>query len=576
MSQLVPSAAGDLQRPTQIRWLVLAMATLSSVLLYLDRNCVAIAAESIRVDLRATQQDMGWFLGVFFWSYALAQVPAGRLSDRFGIRTVLTLYILAWSVFTALMGVATGLTTLLAYRLGCGLAQAGAYPSCARAVRDWMPLSQRGSASSLVALGGRIGGALAPVLTGFTMIWLATASHSPQLRPDEILDPKALAEFVARQQIEAPSLWGSALSSVPLEDGEPALWADFLNRQDVLDHLATYGGNLSEQLPAPALRHVQHYRRNIESVTSEDLALIVRRFWESMHPTAIRNLEVRGWRSTLMIYGFAGVGVAALFWLVFRNTPSQHPLCNAAEVRLIGAGSAPAATATAQAPFPWRAVLTNLPLWGSCIGQFATNFGWLFLVTGLPRYLDEVHHVPALERGWLASIPIFAGLLGMVAGGPWTDRSTARFGLKWGRRIPITLSRGTAIAGYILCILTTSGWLGAPGTPLSIWLTVAGCSIVAISTDLGVAATWAYMQDIGGRHTAAVLGWANMWGNLGAAVAPPLTSMFLGEHATPTDWNIQFGIYCGAFVVSALGGWLMDSSRPLEPEESVASDEEPA
>ncbi|OYW18653.1 MAG: hypothetical protein B7Z55_10230, partial [Planctomycetales bacterium 12-60-4] len=120
--------------PTQVRWVVLAVATLSSLLLYLDRFCVSFALESIRIEFGLSQWNMSWFIGVFFWSYALGQVPAGWLSDRFGIRLMLTVYILLWSVFTALIGLSTGIVTLLAYRLGCGLAQAGAYPSCGRAV----------------------------------------------------------------------------------------------------------------------------------------------------------------------------------------------------------------------------------------------------------------------------------------------------------------------------------------------------------------------------------------------------------------------------------------------------------
>jgi MFS family permease len=47
---------------------------------------------------------MALFISAFFWAYALAQVPAGWLGDRFGSRGVLALYIVSWSFFTAMIG----------------------------------------------------------------------------------------------------------------------------------------------------------------------------------------------------------------------------------------------------------------------------------------------------------------------------------------------------------------------------------------------------------------------------------------------------------------------------------------
>ncbi len=45
-------------------------------------------------------------------------------------------------------------------------------------------------------------------------------------------------------------------------------------------------------------------------------------------------------------------------------------------------------------------------------------------------------------------------------------------------------------------------------------------ALVGFATDLGIGAVWAYAQDVGGRNCGAVMGWANMWGNLGAASRP--------------------------------------------------------
>ena len=83
-TSLVPKSKAE--RSTSVRHAILSVLTLMSVLLYLDRFAVGIASEFIREDLHMTQTQMSWFISAFFWSYALCQVPAGWLSDRFGGR----------------------------------------------------------------------------------------------------------------------------------------------------------------------------------------------------------------------------------------------------------------------------------------------------------------------------------------------------------------------------------------------------------------------------------------------------------------------------------------------------------
>ncbi len=143
---------------------------LVAFILYLDRICMAeiVKSASFAKDVTLGEKETGRILSAFFFAYALFQVPAGWASDRFGARPALTIYIVLWSLFTILTGLATGFATLLAARLLCGMAEAGAYPTAMAMVRKWIPLTGRARASGMVALGGRIGGTLAPFLT----IWM--------------------------------------------------------------------------------------------------------------------------------------------------------------------------------------------------------------------------------------------------------------------------------------------------------------------------------------------------------------------------------------------------------------------
>jgi len=512
-------------RPTSIRIVVAGLLTLMACLLYLDRYAVGIASESMRVDLNMTQTQMSWFLSAFFWSYALCQVPAGWLSDRFGPRIMLTVYILGWSLFTGLLGVTTQVGMVLLLRFLCGVTQAGAYPVCSGMIRKWFPVERRGIASSIVSMGGRSGAVLAPILTAVLMTAFAA-------------------------------------------------------------YALTYSA---------------------ESQTDEGTATLVKAF-------------AGGWRPVLVIYGLIGIVVAFAFAAMSRDTPQQHPLCNEAERRLIAGedsrhvsnrregadgldvsdhaaiddqtnvesnpfavssaltavadnqseGIAPADESPDNQRFPLIPILTSLSLWGNSLTQFFTNIGWLFVVTWLPRYLGNVHGVPLKEQALMTAIPTIAGIAGMVLGGFWTDVAGRRFGLKWGRRLPIMATRFMAAAGYGMCLILGLMFLPTAESRWLPWMIVLGLSIATFSCDLGVPAMWAYSQDVGGKYTASVMGWANMHGNFGAAVAPLMYNAILGETPELSEWNLLFGFCTAVFALSGVTALVIDGTKPIANKSRVS------
>src|SRR5262249_17819028 len=141
--------------------------------MYLDRVCISQVADLFGKDLALEPWQTDWVLGAFFWSYALGQVPAAWLGGRIGFRNALAIYLVVWSVFTAATGRAAGFVAVVAARLLVGLAQAGGYPTAASLLRGWFPVASRGRASSAVALGGRLGWALAQLGTPPLLLALA-------------------------------------------------------------------------------------------------------------------------------------------------------------------------------------------------------------------------------------------------------------------------------------------------------------------------------------------------------------------------------------------------------------------
>lgn len=154
-----------------IRFLLIAGAFLISVLMWVDRACISAAKDDIAMDLGFTDQQMGWVMAAFTLGYAFFQVPGGAIADRFGSRVSMTIVCLAWSVFTALTGVARGLYVMIATRFLFGVGEAGGYPTLTRAFTSWLPIGERGITNSISFSGGRLGAALAmPAVVGLISV----------------------------------------------------------------------------------------------------------------------------------------------------------------------------------------------------------------------------------------------------------------------------------------------------------------------------------------------------------------------------------------------------------------------
>lgn len=150
---------------THARYVVLALIAVGTMINYLDRSLLAVAAPRMAEDLALGAATMGVLFSAFSWSYALAQIPGGMFLDRFGVRLTYALSVGVWSIFTGLQGAATGLTSLIIYRLGLGAAEAPCFPANSRILVAWFPQGERARAQSVYSVGMYFGIAfLSPVL----------------------------------------------------------------------------------------------------------------------------------------------------------------------------------------------------------------------------------------------------------------------------------------------------------------------------------------------------------------------------------------------------------------------------
>lgn len=165
------------------RYQVLLFLCMSAAIAYIQRAALSVPAAEIASDLKFTDfaRDMGWIQSVWYFSYALMQLPGGFLADRIGSRRALAMLAVVWSLATLFSAFATDFNSLLILWGMMGAAQAGAFPCAAKALGQIFPETERARATGFLASGMMVGGAIAPSLTAMILVQLTPLADSLQI-----------------------------------------------------------------------------------------------------------------------------------------------------------------------------------------------------------------------------------------------------------------------------------------------------------------------------------------------------------------------------------------------------------
>jgi MFS family permease len=176
-AELVPSGPRrSILRPTRVRYVVLAAACAVAVVAYIHRVGFASALPDVARDLGLGPHHSAWLMTAFLLAYGGMEMPWGLAGDRVGVRHLLPLLVLGWSLLTGCVGLALALRDrgalafafLLGVRFLFGALQAGGFPLLARMMTDWMPTTERASAQGAIWMSTRFGAVIVPPL----LTWL--------------------------------------------------------------------------------------------------------------------------------------------------------------------------------------------------------------------------------------------------------------------------------------------------------------------------------------------------------------------------------------------------------------------
>ena len=147
----------DHGKRTRVRFVMLALLAIGTLINYLDRTVLGIAAPVMTKELQISAAMMGLVFSAFSWTYAVAQIPGGVFLDRFGNRLTYFLALSFWSLFTLFQGFAVGLKSLLLFRFGLGVSEAPCFPTNSRVVGTWFPQHERARATGIYTVGEYLG-----------------------------------------------------------------------------------------------------------------------------------------------------------------------------------------------------------------------------------------------------------------------------------------------------------------------------------------------------------------------------------------------------------------------------------
>lgn len=140
-----------------LRWGVIGLIAVATVINYIDRNALAVMWPEVSKDIGASKEDYALLVTIFMVAYAVGQSVFGRIFDVVGTRIGFALSIIVWSASIALHSVVRSMPLLAVFRATLGISEAGNWPGATKANALWFPSRERAFAQGIFNSGASIG-----------------------------------------------------------------------------------------------------------------------------------------------------------------------------------------------------------------------------------------------------------------------------------------------------------------------------------------------------------------------------------------------------------------------------------
>lgn len=200
MSNASGSAVPTASLPLPGHRTTLTLLMLAYTLSMCDRMILSILFPDIKAEFGLTDTQLGFLGGISFaLFYATMGLPIAKLSDQYSRKRLIIASLIIFSIMTALGGMATGFISLLVFRIGVGIGEAGVNPASHSIIADYFPPQRRAFAMAILMLGGSFG-----MMFGFVGGGFIAEAYNWRIALVSVGVPGLLLAFVMARSLREP------------------------------------------------------------------------------------------------------------------------------------------------------------------------------------------------------------------------------------------------------------------------------------------------------------------------------------------------------------------------------------
>ena len=240
-----------------------------------------------------------------------------------------------------------------------------------------------------------------------------------------------------------------------------------------------------------------------------------------------------GWRSAFYLLGAVGIVWAIVWWLYYRENSQSSQSSQSSS-------SSPSSQSSSSSPSHslWKRLVNAPQFWILCVMYFFYAFGSWFFFSWFPTFMELGRGFEKSELTYAVAVPFVMSMIGNISGGYLTDRLSARYGLKVGRK---------AIGSVSLAISAVCMFLAAfiPGK-MAVFIFLSLCFGIF---DLMLPSAWALCIDLGKQHAGTLSGAMNTAGNLGGFCCGILFGQLVQSSG---NYNLPLYMIAGMLLISSV------------------------
>jgi len=155
------------EKKSKFRWVVLTIIYVASMIAGADRANIGVIVPYIKESFHMTNTDIGAMTSLFFFGYAVFQVPVGALYSKYGVRQLYTLALVCTSLSTFFMGMASNVFHLKVGRALLGFSEAPIIIGAVTTINRWFPPQEKGLATGIFISSFKFAPAVVPPVTAY-------------------------------------------------------------------------------------------------------------------------------------------------------------------------------------------------------------------------------------------------------------------------------------------------------------------------------------------------------------------------------------------------------------------------